>query len=112
MKYTLDFEITKELEKKFGENLKKQAFANFCVSFVEQIKDKLSFKVEKIKTVKQVKCPDANFKEVEVQVYRFSIDFPKIREKKKVDEIIKKKPKTTYNTKESHESYEDERSKR
>ena len=103
MKYTIDFEITPDLKEKYGDNLKEQAYANFCVSFVNQIKEKLNFSDEKLKAKKQVKkeINDNGLVKVElvskdVEVYRFTMDFPVLRKKIKNVNDIKKKPLPKY----------------
>lgn len=104
MKFTLDFEITQELEEKFGKDLRKQAHANFSVAFFEQIKDKLNYSCIKMKTTKQkVAIEDSKIKNVDVNVYRFSIDMPFIRNNNKEFLVKKRKPKHVFKKKGSGE---------
>jgi endo-1,4-beta-D-glucanase Y len=103
MKFTLDFEITQELEKKFGDDLRKQAHAKFCISFFEQIKDKLNYSCVKMKA-KNVDEKVYKIQNVDVDVYRISIDMPLIRTKTECSAAsIKRKPKHFFNVKESGE---------
>jgi trehalose-6-phosphate synthase len=118
MKFTLDFEITQELEKKFGDDLRKQAHAKFCISFFEQIKDKLNYSCVKMKAKKQKLAFESSIdskaknvdekvykiQNVDVDVYRISIDMPSIRIKTECSAAaIKRKPKHSFNIKESGE---------
>lgn len=104
LKYTIDFEITPELLEKYGEDLQNQAYANFCISYVNQIKNKLNFTSEKTKGIKQEKDKDDKTKinQKEVDVYRFSMDMITIRNKAS-NQIVNKKPKFVFNGKESRE---------
>lgn len=106
MKFTIDFEITPELEEKFKEELEQQAYANFCVAYINQIRNKLDFSIGKIKTKKQEKNKETGILETkEVLVYRCTMDMVVIREKSEKEIVKKNKSKKIYGSESKEESY-------
>lgn len=97
MKYTIDYEITPDMEKM--ENLSKNIIANYSTSYFSQLKEKLNFTFEKLETEKQVKEKDDEGKEVlkkvKVKVYRLSADMVTIRPKLLKDRMQRKPKKFT-----------------
>jgi hypothetical protein len=76
MRFTLDYEIKNNMDLN---NLKKNAYACFCVEFINSVKDKLNFTEQKIEIDKKNKKSEENKK---INVIRYSIDIPFVRTKK------------------------------
>lgn len=111
MKFTMDFEITDKLKNKYGEDLENQCYANFCVKYIEQLKDKLNYKVEKISTKKQIHIKNEKelkneLESINVDVYRFSMDLVNVKKtiEKKVNFKKTQKQKFQYDIEKMEEN--------
>lgn len=75
MRFELEYKIPtkEEIEKDPNlENFDLNTYASFCISLIEQLKEKLDFKKEKLLKVE---------KEKEIEVLKYSIEMPVIRKK-------------------------------
>jgi len=79
MNFILDFEIPEKKDKSFENN----AYATFCVNFVDSIKDLLNFS--------QTEITKLNNEKVEVKALRIKMDIPAIKIKSSIHPVIERK---------------------